>query len=96
MSAVLAHEQIRDVINDLELLQDIRSAMRDLRDSEVKPGERVCLTISSKGGIKEMPICFVHGGSEWLAAVALQAMEREVKNRLASKDIDVEAPEYVA
>lgn len=93
MSAVLAHEQIRSVIDDLELLQDIRRAIEDLRDSEVEPTERVMLTISSKTGAKESPICFVHGGSEWLASVALLAMEREVASRLASKNIEVEAAE---
>lgn len=93
MSAVLAHEQIRSVIDDLELLQDIRRAIEDLRNSEVEPSERVTLTISSKVSAKESPICFVHGGSEWLAGIALRAMEREVASRLASKNIEVEAAE---
>jgi hypothetical protein len=92
VSAVLAHDQIDGVVADLELLKDIRRAREELRDAEFKADERVTLTISTTSGIKEQPVCFVHGGSEWLASVALRAMEREVLTRLSTKDISVEEP----
>ena len=91
MSAVLEHDQIQPVIDDLELLKEIRRAIEDLRNAELTNGERVVVTFSSREGVRDAPICFVHSGSEWLANIALQAMEREVKARLASAGIEVEA-----
>jgi hypothetical protein len=91
VSAVLEHQQIQPVIDDLERLQNIRNAMRELRESEIGADERVQITFASRDSVREVPICFVHEGSVWLANVALQAMEREVKSRLASAGIEVEA-----
>lgn len=93
MSAVLEHEQIQPVIDDLDLLKEIRRAMSELRDAEISAGERVQITFSAREGVREAPICFVHEGSRWLATVALQAMEREVRARLASAGIEVETKE---
>lgn len=90
MSAVLTPEQADQVVADIELLKDIRRATADLRDAEIGVHEPVGLTFSTRENGRDLSICFVNGGSPWLANVALQAMEREVKARLASKDIEVQ------
>lgn len=86
MSAVLLADDVDSVISDMELLKSIRRSMTELRDSEVRHDERLSLTIGSVEG----DIATVYG-SAFLFQLALQAIEREVTNRLKSKDIEVKA-----
>jgi len=85
--AVLSQQDIRPVIDLLELQENILQAIGNLCDSELSATERLRVQVHADDGY----VASVYWVSPALAQVALVAMRDAVANELRAKQIEVAA-----
>jgi len=84
----LRREDIRPVIENLELFEGIEQALQDMRNSELGTSDRVRVRIE---GDKGELVTYVMHAHPFMALAALQSMKQSLQAQLRAKQIEVAA-----
>jgi mannose-6-phosphate isomerase-like protein (cupin superfamily) len=90
MSARLAIADLQPVADLIDRLQNVQTAIRDLHTA-FEEGVEYGVAITQRGHGKDIPVAHTHTLSYWVVLQGLAAMERELLQQLASKDIQIDS-----
>jgi hypothetical protein len=84
--ARITQDDIQPVMDLLDLLRDVRTAIEDVSSGEWEREEKTKLTLQD---MYDKPVSFVHGLPPSVVLAGLRAMEGEVQALLQARDIQV-------
>ena len=87
MNAPIPRASLRDLIDTVERLDDVLRAQEDLRGAELNSGETLTAEVRASDGAV-FALC---GFPQELFAIALRAIERELRIQLETQGVNVES-----